>query len=177
MPLVEREMAGDDLQGAIRKLDEMKPAEALPKKQAHVTAVRCATALAGLDPRCCKLSLNDAVPHAYDALINRKDDVRIPAAKFLGKVKGGDMKDKVAERLLEIMLKQENAVEMRLAAAVAVGQVAPEKYADEYVKAQFDKEHIIQEQNAVNFGKDLRLNKKLVEALSAKRIDKAQKEK
>lgn len=175
--LIEREMAGDDLQGAIRKLDESKPAEALPKRQAHETAVRCATTLSELDPRSTKLSLNDAVPFACDALVNRKDDVRIPAATFLGKVAGGDMKDKVAERLLEIMLKQENAVEMRLAAAVALGKVAPEKYADDYVKAQFDKEHIIQEQNAINFGSAPRDNAKRVEALLAKRVDKDQKEK
>lgn len=177
MPLVEREMAGDDLQNAIRKLDEMKPAEALPKRQAHETAVRCATTLSQMDPRWTNLSLNDAVAHAYDALVNRKDDVRIPSAKFLGNVHGGEMKDKVAERLLETMLKQENAVEMRSAAAVALGQVAPEKYAEEYVKAQFDKEHIIQEENAVNFGKALRTNKSLVDALSVKRVDKDQKEK
>lgn len=175
--LVEREMAGDDLQGAIRKLDESKPAEALPKKVAHETAVRCATALSQLDPRWTKLSLNDAIPFACDALVNRKDDVRIPAATFLGKVGGGELKDKVAERLLEIMLKQENAVEMRLAAAVALGKVAPEKYADDYVKSQFDKEHIIQERNAINFGSAARENLKIVEALSAKRIDKDQKEK
>ena len=66
---------------------------------------------------------------------------------------------------------------MRLAAAMALGQVAPEKYEAEYVKAQSDKEHIIQEWNAVNFGKALRANKTLIEALNSKRIDKAQKEK
>ncbi len=177
MPLVEREMDGDGLQNAIRKLDESKPAEALPKKEAHETAVRCATALSLLDPRWTLLSLNDAVPFACDALVNRKDDVRVPVATFLGKVAGGPQKDKVAERLLEIMLKQENAVEMRLAAAVALGKVAPEKFADDYVKAQFDKEHIVQEANAVNFGVAVRENQKIVEALLAKRIDKDQKEK
>jgi hypothetical protein len=66
---------------------------------------------------------------------------------------------------------------MRLAAAVALGKVAPEKYADDYVKAQFDKEHIIQEQNAINFGSAPRDNAKRVEALLAKRVDKDQKEK
>jgi hypothetical protein len=75
------------------------------------------------------------------------------------------------------MLKQENAVEMRLAAAVALGKVAPEKYTDDYVKSQFDKEHIIQEATAVDFGSAPRDNKKIVEALSVKRIEKDQKEK
>ena len=61
--------------------------------------------------------------------------------------------------------------------AVALGKVAPEKYADDYVKSQFDKEHTIQERNAINFGSATRENAKIVEALSAKRIDKDQKEK
>jgi CheY-like chemotaxis protein len=183
MALVEREMEGEDLRQGIQKVLDRRPAEAPPKRRAHEIAVACATALSRLEPAATNLALNDAVPNCYGALINRRDEVRIPAAAFLGQVRGGDMRDKVAERLAEVFLKEENAVEMRLAAVKALGRVKPEAYTEEYIKAQTDpklageKEMILQEWAAINFGRATRTNDKLIELLSAKRVDRDKKEK
>jgi hypothetical protein len=177
LPLVEREMKGDDLKKAVEDLEKRRPSESVPKRKAHEIAVASATALAGLDPRWTNIPVVQAVPNCYEALVNRKDDVRIPAATFLGKIKGGDAKDKVGERLLEVALKAENPVELRLAAAKSLCRVMPEKYTDEALKEQGDKEHILQEWFAIHFGSALRTNKQLVGFLSAKRIDKDKKEK
>jgi hypothetical protein len=175
--LIERDMKGDDLKTAVENLEKKRPTEAVPKRKAHEIAVACSSALASIDPRATNISVVQAVPNAYEALVNRKDDVRIPCAVYLGKVRGGDAKDKVGERLLEVGLKQENAVERRLAAVKALCRVLPEKYSEEALKAQGDKEHILQEWFAVYFGSATRENKKLVEFLSAKRVDKDKKEK
>ncbi len=176
--LVEREMKGNDLKTAIENLEKLRPAMAVPKRQAFEIAVDCATALSKLDLRCTNIILADAVRPAVAALRNRKDEVRIPAAKFVGKAKGGNMKDKSAEALLAVILEKANAVELRIAALKSLADVQPEKFEDVYHKLVTDPEesHELQYWAGVGFGKYLRTNKKLFDLQLAKRIDKAKKE-
>ncbi|GMV79957.1 MAG: hypothetical protein AMXMBFR7_11410 [Planctomycetota bacterium] len=177
IPTVEREMKGHDLKGAIEKIEQRRAAESIPKRKAHEISVACAQALSKLDIRATNIVLADGVKACAEALKNRKDDVRIPAATAIGQARGGDMKDAAAEALLGVFQDGQNATELRLAALKSLADVKPEAYADVYLKAQTEQEHVLQEWAAVNFGKHERTNKSLYEFLRSKRIDKDKKEK
>jgi CheY-like chemotaxis protein len=177
IPLVEREMKDNDLKGAVEKLEAKRAAETVTKRKAHEISVACATALSNLRLNSTNIRLADAVPNAWDALVNRKDDVRIPAAKFIGVAEGGDMKDKSAERLKDVFEDSKNATDLRLAALKSLAQVKPETYQALYIKAQSEPEWVLTYQAAVNFGKHPRTTKELLELLNVKRIDKDKKEK
>lgn len=178
IPLVERGMKGNDLKGAIEKLESLRPAMAAPKRKAHEIAVNCATALSKLDLRCTNMKLADAVPHCVAAMKNRKDDVRDPAARFLGKAKGGEIRDKAAEALLAVAQDGDNKTELRLTALKALGSVKPEAYADFAHKLQIaDEPHELQYWAGVYFGRYLRTNKALRAVLQDRRIDREKKEK
>ena len=177
IPLVEREMKDADLRGAVEKLEAKRAAETVTKRKAHEISVACATSLSNLRLNSTNIHMADAVPNAWDALINRKDDVRIPSAKFIGVAEGGDMKDKAAERLKDVFEDSKNATDLRLAALKSLAQVKPEAYQALYIKAQSDPEWVLTYQAAVNFGKAERTNKELLDLLNVKRIDKDKKEK
>ncbi|MCZ7649151.1 MAG: hypothetical protein M5U26_28500 [Planctomycetota bacterium] len=177
IPLVEREMKGHDLQGVIEKLEQLRPAEAVSKRDAHNIAVNCAQALAALDIRSTNIILADGVKACAEALKNRKDDVRIPAAEAIGKARGGNMKEEAAQALLAVFQDAQNTKDMRLAALKSLADVQPEKFADVYLKAQTESEHILQEWAAIGFGRHERTNKELREFLRSKRVDREKKEK
>ncbi len=94
--LVERESTGNDLKTPIDKLAEQRTETSANKRKAHQTSVLCASTLAHVDVNATHIKLDDAVPHAVNAMIGRKDDVRNPCAVFLGRVQGGSMKDAAA---------------------------------------------------------------------------------
>lgn len=176
--LVEREAKADDLKKQIEDLAAKRQAEQIPKKHAHEIARSCAEALSALHLNCTSILLADAVPDANNALINRPDDIRVPAAVFLGNAKGGAIKEEVATRLREVFLNKENAVPMRLAALKSLGEVKPEAYQDDYLKAQLDeKEWELQFRSAINFGLHERQNKELYQFLREKRVEREKKEK
>jgi CheY-like chemotaxis protein len=175
--LVEREAEGDTLKGMVTKLEEARPQESVPKKNAHELSRRCAEALAGLTPSATLLTLNDAVPACVTALENRKDDIRIPAATFVGHMAGGTVKADAEKRLAEVFLNAGNILPLRKAALTALGAVNREKYTDVYLKAQTEKEHELQEEAAYNFGRAPRESKTILEFLKTKRVEKDKKEK
>ena len=55
---------------------------------------------------------------------NRKDEVRIPSAIFLGRMEGGSKKTEAAEKLKAVVLDGNNAVELRRAALRSLGASA-----------------------------------------------------
>jgi len=176
-PLVEREAEGDTLKEMIKKLEESRPAESVPKKKAAELSQRCAEMLASLQPNATLLNLNDAVPACVTALENRADNVRIPSAVFIGHMAGGTVKAESEKHLAEVFLNATNKTELRKAALTALGAVNREKYTDLYLKAQTEKEHELQEEAAYNFGRAARENKSILEFLQTKRVDKDKKEK
>ncbi|MBI3830740.1 MAG: hypothetical protein HY291_14560 [Planctomycetes bacterium] len=189
MVLVEREMKDNDLKTQVEKLEGMRAPEATPKRKAHEIAVKCATVLSKIDPRATLFTLNDAVPNCKGAMINRKDDVRNPAAIFLGNVGGGADKDDVAAKLLGVVQDMNNMDEtnapagtpkeglLRVNALRALGRVKPEAFEDIYAKLQTDRSHFVQETAADMFGAFVRRNGQLYQFLRDKRVDKDKKEK
>jgi len=189
--LVEREMDGNDLKVAIEKLEAKRAPESVPKRHSHEIAVECANCLAGINPNATNLNLLDAVKDALSALTNRKDDLRNPCATFLGNVRGGNLKEEVANKLLGLFQDTNNSDDTtdkdgkklpaslwtRVNALKALCEVKPESYWDVYEKAQSDRSHVIQEWSAINFGKYPRKNGDLYQFLRNKRIDRDKKEK
>jgi len=151
--------------------------ESVPKRKAHETAVACATALTTVDPRDTHLVLEDAVDHAINALVNRKDEVRNPAAVFLGNVEGGSKKDAAADKLKAVVLDAGNAVELRRNALRALGRVKTEGLEDVYLKVQADADQEIKDIGAESFGQVSRVNASVIQFISSQRIDKDKKEK
>jgi CheY-like chemotaxis protein len=175
--LVEREATGNDLKVMTEAILAKRAAEAVPKRKAHETSVACATALTMIDPRDSHILLNDAVPHAIKALVNRKDDVRNPCAIFLGRVEGGSAKTEAAEALKAVALDTNNAVELRRNAVRALGRVQKEGLEEVYAKLQADADQEIKDIAAEAFGQISRKNQSISDLIRANRIDKDLKEK
>jgi CheY-like chemotaxis protein len=175
--LVEREMNGAELKTATEAVLAKRAAESLPKRRAHETSVACATALSKIDPRQTYLVLEDAILNASDALVNRKDDVRIPCAVFLGRTEGGSKKTAVAEKLKAVVLDTANAVELRRAALLSLGRVQKDGLEETYAKLQADPDQEIKDLAAEAFGQVSRANKAILELITSQRIDKDKKEK
>ena len=177
MCLLEREMSGNDLKTAVEAVAAKRAAESATKRKAHEIAVACATALSRIDPRDTWLVLEDAVEHAIGALTNRKDEVRNPAAIFLGRVAGGSKKQEAAEKLKAVLLDSNNAVELRRNALHALGLVQKEGLEEVCRKLQADPDQEIKDLAAESFGQISRQNKAVIEFIRAERIDKDKKEK
>ncbi|HYG78044.1 MAG TPA: HEAT repeat domain-containing protein [Planctomycetota bacterium] len=177
LPLVEREADSNTTKTMVEAVIAKRATESVPKRKAHETAVACATALASVDPRDTHLVLEDAVSHCIDALVNRKDDVRNPAAIFLGRVEGGSKKDAAADKLKAVALDANNAVELRRNAVRALGRVKIDGMEDVYVKLQADADQEIKDIAAESFGQVSRANKNVIDLIRAQRIDKDRKEK
>lgn len=175
--LVEREMSGNDLKTAVGAIEAKRTAESASKRKAHEIAVACATALSRIDPRGTWLVLEDAVEHAIGALVNRKDEVRNPAAIFLGRMGGGSKKQEAAEKLKAVVLDTNNAVELRRNAVRALGLVQREGLDDVYRKLQADADQEIKDLAAESFGQVSRPNKAVIDFIRAERIEKDKKEK
>ena len=177
IPLVERENEGNDLKQQIEAILSKRAAEAVPKRQAHEVAKLCAEALAKLNCGDTYIRVNDAVEYALLALVNRPDDVRIPAAIFLGHAEGGAEKDKVVEGLKAVFLDANNNVELRRAALRSLGRVQKEGLNELYLKAQADPDQEIKDLGAEALGQISRDNKTINDFVHNERIDKALKEK
>jgi len=175
--MVEREAADNGLKTMIEAIVAKRATESVPKRKAHETAVACATALTTVDPRDTHLVLEDAVDHAINALVNRKDEVRNPAAVFLGNVEGGSKKDAAADKLKAVVLDAGNAVELRRNALRALGRVKTEGLEDVYLKVQADADQEIKDIGAESFGQVSRVNASVIQFISSQRIDKDKKEK
>ena len=175
--IVEREVTGNDLKTQVDAILAKRAAETVTKRKANEIAVACATALSKIDPRDTMLNLDDAVPHAINALVNRKDDVRIPAAIFLGRMEGGSKKADAADKLKAVVLDANNAVELRRAALRSLGRVQPDGLEDVYTKVQADADQEIKDIGAEALGQKSRDNKTIINFISSQRIDKAAKEK
>ena len=177
VPLVEREMSGNDLKAAVEAIAIKRANESVPKRKAHEIAVLCANALANVDPSDTHLLLEDAIPHAIGALTNRKDDVRNPAAVFLGRVQGGSKKTEAADILKRVFEDNGNAVELRRNALRSLGRVQKEGLEETYLKAQADADQEIKDIGAEAFGWTSRANKDINTFIRSQRIDKDAKEK
>lgn len=175
--LLERESTGADLKTPIEKLGEGRAAASPYKKRANEVAVACATALSKVDANATQIRLDDAVPHAIKALVNRPDEVRNPSAIFLGRVEGGSHKDEAAETLKRVFDDAGTAVELKRNALRALGRVKVEGLEEVYAKAQTDADQEIREIAAEAFGHKSRTGKSILDFLSANRIDKDKKEK
>jgi CheY-like chemotaxis protein len=175
--IVEREVSGNDLKTMVDAILAKRPAETVTKRKANEIAVACATALTKVDPRDTMLNLDDAVPHAINALVNRKDDVRIPSAIFLGRVEGGSKKADAADKLKAVVLDGNNAVELRRAALRSLGRVQPDGLEEVYLKVQADADQEIKDIGAEALGQKSRDNKTIINFISSQRIDKDKKEK
>ena len=115
--------------------------------------------------------------HAYNALLNRKDDVRIPAAIFLGRVEGGAKKAEAAEKLKAVVMDSANAVELRRAALRSLGRVQKDGLEDVYRKVQADPDQEIKDIGAESYGQISRANGSIIDFIRENRIDKDKKEK
>ena len=175
--IVEREVTGNDLKTQVDAILAKRAAETVTKRKANEIAVACATALSKIDPRDTMLNLDDAVPHAINALVNRKDDVRIPSAIFLGRMEGGSKKAEAADKLKAVVLDANNAVELRRAALRSLGRVQPDGLEDVYAKVQADPDQEIKDIGAEAFGQKSRDNKAIIGFITSQRIDKDKKEK
>ncbi|MCY3018680.1 MAG: HEAT repeat domain-containing protein [Planctomycetota bacterium] len=177
MPLVEREMGGNDLKTAVEAVAAKRPAETVTKRKAHEVSVACATALAKVDPHGTQLVLDDAVDAAIAALVNRKDEVRNPCAIFLGGVEGGNKKAEAGEKLKAVVLDTKNVVELRRNALRSLGRVQKEGLEDAYAKLQADPDQEIKDLAAEAFGQTSRANEAVTNFIRTERIDKEKKEK
>ena len=177
MPLVERESDGNDLKVASEAIAAKRATESVPKRKAHEIAVACATALANLDTSATYIGLDDAVQNATDALVNRPDDVRNPAAIFLGHSEGGTKKQPAAIKLRAVFEDTNNAVELRRNALRSLGRVQRDGVDDVYVKSQADPDQQIKDIGAEAFGQTSRPGKSISDLLHQERIDKEHKEK
>ncbi|HEY3320135.1 MAG TPA: HEAT repeat domain-containing protein [Planctomycetota bacterium] len=177
IPLVEREMAGNDLKVAVDGVLAKRAGEAAPKRKAREVAVACATALTKIDPRDTNIVLDDAVVACTKALFNRPDDVRNPAAVFLGRIEGGKEKKEVADKLKAVFLDANNAVELRRNALRSLGYVQKEGLEEIYVKAQSEADQEIKDIAAEALGQVSRSGKLITDFLRANRIEKDKKEK
>jgi len=177
LPLVEREAAGNDLKTAVEAVVAKRAAESVTKRKAHEVAVGCATALAKIDPRDTHLILDDAVEHAIAALVNRKDDVRNPAAIFLGRIEGGGKKAEAADKLKAVTLDTNNAVELRRNALRSLGIVQKDGLDEVYRKLQADPDQEIKDLASEAFGQLSRPNKAVIDFIRAERLEKEKKEK
>lgn len=175
--LVEREASGNELKTPIEKLGEGRAAASPYKKRADEVAVMCATALAKLDPHATLINLDQAVPYAIKALEKRKDDVRNPAAVFLGRVEGGSKKDEAAEMLKRVFDDNSAPVELRRNALRSLGRVKVDGLEEVYAKAQADADQEIKDIAAEALGQKSRATGTISAFLMANRIDKDKKEK
>ena len=183
LPMVEREMAGADLKNAVEAIVAKRAAESVNKRKAGEIAEACAVRLSKLNPKGTHITLNDAVLNCAEALINRADQVRIPAAVFLGHIEGGKDQGIAAEKLLAAFKDTNNSVELRRAALRALGRVQKEgnvgadNLMDVYLKAQADPDQEIKDTAAEAFGQISRDTKLISAFLHQERIDKDKKEK
>lgn len=175
--IVEREATGNDLKTMADAILAKRAAETVTKRKAGEVAVACATALSKVDPRDTMLNLDDAVQHCINALVNRKDEVRNPAAIFLGRVEGGSKKADAADKLKAVVLDANNAVELRRNALRALGRVQPDGVEDVYLKVQADADQEIKDIGAEALGQKSRDPKTIINFISSQRIDKDKKEK
>jgi len=176
--LVEREVSGNDLKTAVDAVAAKRAAESVPKRKADEVAVACATALSKVDPHGTWLLLGDAVKNSLDALFNRKDDVRNPAAIFLGRVEGGNLKQEAGDKLKAVVLDEKNPVELRRNALRSLGLVVKEGPSEDvYRKLQADPDQELKDLYAEAFGQGSRANKAVIEYIRTERIEKEKKEK
>ena len=175
--LFERESTGNDLKTPVEKLGEQRAATSPYKKRANEVSVMCANALTKIDVNATHIKLDDAAEHAVLALTNRPDEVRNPAAIFLGRIEGGSKKDAAAETLKRVFEDAGSAVELRRNALRSLGRVKPDGLEELYAKAQSDADQEIKDIAAEAFGQKSRANKTIANFLSANRIDKDKKEK
>jgi len=176
-PLVEREMAGDDLKTAVEAVAAKRAQESVTKREAHRISRVCAEALAKVDCRDTYILFDDAVENAIEALTNRPDDVRVPCAVFLGHAEGGTKKDKAADTLKRVFEDGANAVLLRREALRALGRVKLEGQEAVYVKSQADADQEVKDIGAEAFGQISRANKSISDLIRQERIDKDKKEK
>jgi CheY-like chemotaxis protein/tetratricopeptide (TPR) repeat protein len=181
--LVEREMSGDDLKAAAKKIEDKRAAESVNKRKAKELSEACAQRLAKVDPNGTHITLNDAVEACAHALINREDTVRNPAAIFLGRVTGGAKKELAAEKLLAVFEDDKNAVELRRNALHSLGlvqwegTVGPKKVEEIYLKSQADPDQQIKDIGASDFGQLSRAAKLISDFVHQERIEREKKEK
>jgi CheY-like chemotaxis protein len=177
LPLVEREMKDAELKEAVERVAKQRQSVALAKRKAEEIAVACATALSNFDPRWTRLRLDDAVPACIAALVNRSDEVRVPAALFLGKVRGGAGAEAAGQKLAAAAKDPSNSTKVRAACLHALGQVKPEAYGKLFLEFQKEAEEVLQAEAALGYGAITRGDAELLEFIQTKRIDKEKKEK
>lgn len=175
--LVEREVSGGDLKNQIEAIAAKRPAESLTKRKALETSIECATALTKVDPRDTYLLLNDAVEHAIAALANRKDEVRIPSAIFIGRVAGGSFADKAAIGLKAVIEDANNAAELRRVALIAYGSVVKQGLEEITAKVQADADQGVKDAGARAFGQTQRSRADIIKFINANRIEGEKKTK
>jgi CheY-like chemotaxis protein len=175
--LVEREVSGGDLKNQIEAIAAKRPAESLTKRKALETSIECATALTKVDPRDSYLLLNDAVEHAIAALANRKDEVRIPSAIFIGHVAGGSFADKAAVALKAVIEDANNAAELRRVALIAYGSVVKQGLEEVAAKVQTDADQGVKDAGARAFGQTQRSRADIIKFINANRIEGEKKTK
>src|SRR5581483_5727285 len=106
-------------------------------------AKQCAQRLAKIDASATYINLGDAVENCARALVNRKEEVRIPAAQFLGNVDGGG-NPLAAQNLLAVFQDAGAPVELRRVALRSLGRAAKDgtvgatNLFDVYLKAEAD---------------------------------------
>jgi CheY-like chemotaxis protein len=177
LPLVERESTGNDLKTQVEAIAAKRASESVPKRKAHEIAVACANALAKLVPPSTFILVDDAVENAIGALVNRPDDVRNPAAIFLGNTEGGAKKKEAADALRRVFEDGANVVELRRNALRSIGSVQKEGLEDLYLKAQADADQEIKDIGAESYGRISRANASVYNFIKSQRIDKDAKEK
>lgn len=177
MALVERESDGNDLKTAVEAVAAKRINESVPKRQAHDYARLCAETLARIPCEDTYLRVEDAVPNAVEALVNRPDDIRIPCALFAGRAEGGKDKAKAAEALKSVFLDANSSIELRRTALRSWGRIQKDAVEELCVKAQAEADQEFKDIAAEVFGQKSRDNKTIADFLSAQRIDKDKKEK
>jgi CheY-like chemotaxis protein len=183
MLLVERETAGNDLKTAVDAIVAKRATESVNKRKAEEVAEACAQRLSKIDANATYITLGDAVKNCSEALIGRKDEVRIPAAQFLGNIEGGENKDLASVKLLTVFQDGGAAVTLRRAALRSLGRVAKEgtvgatNLFDVYLKAQADPDQEIKDTAAEAFGQASRDANVISAFVHQERIDREKKEK
>ena len=183
IPLVEREMSGNDLKTAVEAIVAKRVKESVNKRKAEEVAEECAQRLAKIDAQATHIALAEAATSCANALIKRDDKVRIPAAQFLGNVEGGAARDLAAQNLLAVFQDGDAAVALRRVALRSLGRVAKEgtvgatNLADVYLKAESDPDQEIKDTAAEAFGQSSRDTGLISAFVHQERIDRDKKEK
>jgi CheY-like chemotaxis protein len=174
--MVEREAAGNDLKTAVTVIADKRAPESTSKRDARNIAIACATALSKLDLRDTHILYADALPHALAALVNRPEEVRVPAAIFLGHAEGGARKAEAIETLKRVFVDAGSSVLLRKEALRALGRINKDVL-EEFLTSQTDADQEIKDVGAESFGQTSRKNADVINFLRANRIDKDAKEK